>query len=476
MNNKVTVLFVPFLMSLSLASGQQVTFETREFFPEDGLNNDQFGSSSAIFGVTAVIGSPADDNNGTNSGSAYVFNTSTGQQLQQLIPDDGAAVDEFGSSIAISGGTVVIGAPGDDDNGSNSGSVYLFNASTGQQIRKITPADGATNDMFGTSVAILGNTIVIGAPGDDGVASGAGSVYVFNTNGQQRRELFASDGDFLDGFGSSVGISTNSIVVGAFGNDELGSNAGSAYVFDVGSFQQLQQLFAADGSAGDQFGTSIAIFGNTAIVGAIGDDDNGSNSGSAYLFDARLGVQTAKLSPLGGAAGDLFGVSVGISGDTAVVGARMNDTNGSNSGSAYTFQTTNNGFNIGRQLSQLLPSIPVVSIQLGTSVAISTSNSIVVGAPQTPFGVNGSGNAFFYSGTPLPPPPPPPSPPALEVEITQGSALTFATVNEFKYILESSFDEESWTATGQVLTGDGEEQTFCFEPLAGQFFRVVRAE
>ena len=160
-----------------------------------------------------------------------------GDQLFQLLPDDGAAGDVFGISVAISGTTTIVGAHRDDDNGMDSGSAYLFDISdpaNPTQLLKLLPDDGATHHDFGVSVAISGATAIVGADRDD----------------------------------------------------DNGNASGSAYLFDTTTGRQIAKLLPDDGAAGDWFGISVAISGATAIVGAIDDNDNGNNSGSAYLFDA----------------------------------------------------------------------------------------------------------------------------------------------------------------------------------------------
>ncbi|MFT6041944.1 MAG: hypothetical protein ACI9C2_002121, partial [Gammaproteobacteria bacterium] len=161
----------------------------------DGAAGDRFGDSVSISGTTAIVGADRDDDNGFNSGSAYLFDTVTGLQLAKLLPSDGAASDHFGISVSISGTTAIVGAYGDDDNGSASGSVYLFDTVTGLQLAKLLPSDGAAGDRFGFSVSISGTTAIVGAYGDDdnGSGSGSGSAFLFDTvTGLQIAKLLPS--------------------------------------------------------------------------------------------------------------------------------------------------------------------------------------------------------------------------------------------------------------------------------------------
>ncbi len=233
-------------------------------------------------------------------------NADLGDQLAKLLPDDGAAIDLFGNSVAISGAIVIVGARGDDDNGDFSGSAYLFDISdpaNPAQIAKLLADDGAALDEFGVSVAISGAIVIVGAPADDDNGSQSGSAYLFDTaTGRQIAKLLPDDGAAGDLFGISVAISGATVIVGAWHDDDNGSNSGSAYLFDTTSGEQIAKLLAKDGAAGDTLGLSVAISDTTAIVGARLDDDNGGSSGSAYLFDTTTGRQIAKLLANDGAA------------------------------------------------------------------------------------------------------------------------------------------------------------------------------
>ena len=378
-----------------------IATETAKLLPDDGAVEDFFGSSVAMSGTTVIVGAFGEDDNGISSGSAYLFDTTTGQQIAKLLPSDGAAYDGFGSSVAISGTTAIVGASGDDDNGNNSGSAYLFDTTTGRQIAKLLPSDGAAWDQFGTSVAISGTTAIVGAAWDNDVDNGSqsGSAYLFDTTtGQQIAKLLPNDGAPSDFFGTSVAISGTTAIVGAHGNDDNGNYSGSAYLFDTFTGQQIAKLLPSDGAAYDFFGRSVAISGTTtAVVGAHGDDDNGNNSGSAYLFDTTTGRQIAKLLPCDGAWDNFFGGSVAINGDVALVGAWGVDDVGyiSISGSAYLFDTT-----AGRQITKLLPSDGAADKSYGGSVAISDAAAIV-GAESDDDNGSRSGSAYLFDSSAL---------------------------------------------------------------------------
>ncbi len=169
---------------------------------DDGAAGDAFGYSVAISGATAIVGAWRDDDNGEYAGSAYLFDTTTATQIAKLLPDGGATGDWFGFSVAISGSTAIVGAYLDGDNGVCSGSAYLFDTTPGQQIAKLLPDDGAVEDRFGLSVAISGATAIVGAYLDDDNGTQSGSAYLFNTTtGLQTAKLLADDGAAADWFG-----------------------------------------------------------------------------------------------------------------------------------------------------------------------------------------------------------------------------------------------------------------------------------
>ena len=236
----------------------------------------------------------------------YVYNTD-GTGEVKIIASDGAADDYFGISVAIQGDKIIVGAQGDDDAGSNSGSVYVYNTDGTGEV-KITASDGAADDYFGYSVAISDTHIAVTAQGDDDAGSSSGSVYVYNLDGTGELKIIASDGAADDYFGTSVAISGTKVVVGARGDDDAGSSSGSVYVYNLDGTGE-QKIQASDGAANDLFGWSVAIQGDKVIVGARGDDDSGSDSGSVYVYNLD-GSGEQKITASDGAESDWFGSSV----------------------------------------------------------------------------------------------------------------------------------------------------------------------
>jgi hypothetical protein len=318
------------------------TVDETKFSRGDAAAFDYFGYSVAISGTTAIGGSWWDDDNAFDSGSAYLFDTTTGNETLKLTASDAAANDWFGWSVGIDGTTAIVGSRLDDEAGTDSGSAYLFDTTTGNETFKLTASDGAGSDQFGYSVGIDGTTAIVGAFADDDAGNNSGSAYLFDTiNGTQIAKLTANDAGANDWFGDSVAISGTTAIVGSPLDDDNGTNSGSAYLFDVTTGDQLAKLTASDAAANDNFGNSVAISGNIAIVGSQLDDDNGGDSGSAYLFDVSAPTtptQIAKLTASDGAESDNFGNSVAIDGTTVVVSSPSDDDGGFNSGSAYIYE------------------------------------------------------------------------------------------------------------------------------------------
>jgi hypothetical protein len=314
----------------------------------DGQVVDLFGSSVAIDADTAVVGSFANNGAGVDSGAVYVFTRtgSTWTQQAKLLAADGAAGDGFGSSVAIDGDTIVVGAAFDDDGGGDSGSAYVFTrtGTTWTQQEKLLAVDAAAADNFGQSVAVAGDTAVIGSPYDDNVDVDSGSVYVFTRSAAtwtQQAKVVAGDASAGDLLGSSVGISPDTLVAGAPRDDDGGIDSGSAYVFtSTGTTWGLQsKLLASDAAGGAGFGSSVGVDGLTLAVGAPTAGAAGSQSGSAYAFH-RTGATWPELTKLAAddnASGDQFGNSIAISGTIIAIGANLDDDKGINSGSAYVF-------------------------------------------------------------------------------------------------------------------------------------------
>ena len=377
-------------LALPASLSAQIIYQDIKVIAADGALGDQFGHAVAVSGTIAVIGAEFDDDNAPSSGSAYLFDTTTGAQLAKLL-HTGSWSGRFGSSVAIDGDTVLIGAPYQSAQ-NYSGAVYIFDAATGTQIDRITRLDPTSSDNLGYSVAVSGTTGLVGAVGHYQGGPRAGAAFLLDTTtGSLTHTFVASDAAAEDQFGYSVAIDGDLAVVGAPYHDHNGTNSGGAYLFNVSTQTLIAELLPTDGAANDFFGTGVAIRGGIAVVGASQNDDNGLNSGSAYLFDTTTGAQIAKLLPNDGATDDRFGYDVAIDGDLVVVGAHFNDDLGADSGSAYLFDATT-----GAQIAKILPTDGAAGdfFARGAAVAISGTTA-VVGAYGDDDNGSGSGAAYF---------------------------------------------------------------------------------
>ncbi|CAA9404888.1 MAG: hypothetical protein AVDCRST_MAG74-1856 [uncultured Pyrinomonadaceae bacterium] len=371
-----------------------------------GQPTKSFGESVAISGDTAIVGAPL-SNFGPNveQGMAFIFVKNGASWTQQglLLASDGALFDNFGSSVAISGNTAIVGAEMDDVNGvTNQGSVYVFvrNGNSWTLQTRLTAPDGAADDRFGGAVAFNGAALVVGASGDDvnsNINQGSAYVYAQVGNGWNFLEhIFATDGAATDFFGGSVSISGITIIVGAASADINSNNSqGAAYIFSSAGngFEQQAKLVAPDGAASDSFGNGVSIFENTAIVGAYLDDiGTNNNQGSAYVYVKNGNVWTlqAKLFAADGALVNEFGGSVSISYNKIIIGAERNG----NIGAAYVFVRNSGTWKL---QNKLVPADGVTNDNFGASVAIS-GNNVIVGADRDDIGNNADqGSAYLFN-------------------------------------------------------------------------------
>jgi len=386
----------------------------------DGDIGQRYGTAVAISGGTLLSGAPYQRSGaGEEAGSAYVYVLSTGSwSLQQkLSAGDGASRDVFGLSVAASGSSVLAGAPYDDTaSGIDSGSAYVFlrSGSTWVSQARLTASTAAANDYFGTSVALAGDYAVVGAPQIDPEQEvesvrGPGKAYAFQRTGtawSASQSLVPTDAQANDDFyGRSVAVSGGSAVVGAPRHDPVARvNAGAAYVFveSSGVWSNQAKLLPSDSTADDQFGFAVALSGETALVGAPLDNSPSVDAGSAYAFVRSAGVwtQQQKLTATGAATLDDFGRSVSISGDTALVGSPLDDVGlVVDTGSAYVFLRT--GL-VWAQQARLNATGTLDGDGFGESVVIE-GNTALIGAPSDDLealsGLNeGSATVFIRTG------------------------------------------------------------------------------
>ena len=349
--------------------------------------DDEMGRAVSFEGNLGVFGAHRDDEGGDFAGAVFLFDLQTGEQTGKLIASDPGTFDGFGQNVGISNNTIIVASPLNDIDGERVGSAYLFNATTGVEITKLTSPTPHADDRFGFDVGVHGSTAIVTAAAESTVGDGFGAAYLFDvaTPGQMTR-ITASDAASARSFGWSVAMDDTRALVGAPNTD----GGGAAYVFDTSTSQELLKLTASDRETGDSFGISVALSGNVAIVGAYNDDGGGSENGAAYLFDLKTGTQLHKLTASDRNSQDDFGASVGILGNIAIVGAPHDDSTSSSTGSAYLFDVAT-----GIQLGKLTSSDQFTSGWFGYSVALK-DNVALIGAPRDWEGDVDAGAVFMF--------------------------------------------------------------------------------
>lgn len=452
--NRILFLFTFFFTTVVSA---QIYTEVKKVVAADRADSDRLGWSVDISGNYAIVGAYGDDFGefDPNMGSAYIFEKAGVADwtfVQKITNSDQDDYDRFGWSVAIDGDYAIIGAYGEDhdtDDGaslSKAGSAYIFHRGgdgVWSEMQKIVADDRAEDDEFGWSVDISGTTAIVGAHFEDqDVAGGSylfnsGSVYIYDLSGgvwTQTQKIVASDRaedmadpgdpDLADQFGHSVAIDGDYLIIGAYGQDlDAGggsalNEAGAAYVFERsgGVWTEVNKLVNSDRETEDQFGYSVTISGNFAVVGANEEDENVgggstlSNAGSVYFFERNItGVweEQQKIVASDRSTGDRFGWDVNLSGDELVVGAaRCNsdeddDASLPDAGAGYGFELDGDtGEWI--QVNKMDASDRQNDDKLGISVGVS-DGTIIMGAYQQDFNEDGmieitdGGAAYFYS-------------------------------------------------------------------------------
>jgi hypothetical protein len=406
----ILVLCAATIASADYTQRQKITSEPR------GVGA-QFGNAVAVDGNTMVVSAQFDGTTASQAGAAFVytFNGTTWTQQARLLASDGAVADKFGTSVAISGDTIVVGAFNANAPLSNSGAAYVFvrSGTTWTQQQKLTASDATADDQFGFSVAITGDVVAVGAnhadfPGN----SEAGAVYRYSRTGttwtQVQRLNPQAQVILGDHLGDSMAMSGNRLVVGASGDDTPQTAAGAVYVFaDNGSTYGLEQkLTIPDGSNGDQFGFSVDIDGTTIVGGAKEDTTvvGQVGIGAAYVFEfsgSSWSLQQ-KLLASDGLAFDRFGYSTAVRGDTVAVGAREDDTAaGPDTGSQYIFTRTGT---VWAQTQKLLPTDSFNGDRFGVSSTFTGTGDLVIGAAEKALtNPNGQGAVYAFHQTVLRP-------------------------------------------------------------------------
>lgn len=447
------------VLFVSLFSSAAGPIYAQQLEASDGAAGDLFGNNSSIAGDLGVVGAYSNDAIDSDSGSAYVFrnlNTVTGTITEsvRLSPTDGAENDWFGYSTAVSNNTALVGS-------FRSLSAYLFRgvdtaSGTLNESAILAPTDPVAAIGFGTTISIDGNTALVGASRDLVGGIRPGSVYVYHdldtASGtiNESLKLIASDGSNSEFFGSSVSLSGGTALVGRYGDSETAFQAGSAYVFrnvDVATGTKTEQvkLLASDGQSNDRFGSSVSLSGSRGIVGTA--HFSSDVEGSAYFFKdltftSGTITETAKLIASDGQPGDDFGMSVGISGQTAIVGAKRDEFSQDNVGSAYLYTNLDSASGETIEAFKVFASDGADGDSFGSSVSID-GDRFLIGAS----GKN-AGRGMAYTGT-----------------VSSMSTLDFgntsAVIDGLSFRSKTDWIIGNTTVDNHVLLADGNSATFA---------------
>ncbi|MEL6496921.1 MAG: GC-type dockerin domain-anchored protein [Planctomycetota bacterium] len=364
------------------ASAQILNEDVKLPLPAGITGGEQFGHNVAIEGDVAVVGSLFDNARGDESGSAFVYDANTGVLVSRILGNDTASDDGFSDGIAISNGLIYVGAPENEANGRQSGRTYIFQSGSNAQIDVLDPerivfvGEDPVGAAFGWSVDAADGFIAVGSPGDvEGANGGGGAVYIYNETTRTRvGKFFASDAGFADNMGRRVATASGRVLASSPFDDDNGTDAGAVYLFDAATGQEITKIVPDDVVSRDQFGLAIAADGETIVAGAPFADGDGTSAGAVYLFDLQSGAQIGTLRPDDIAPGDQFGRAVAIDGDLIVVASRTADPQGSASGKVYAFDRVT-----GNQIAVVLPSDGAAGDVFGNAVAVS-GRRVLVGA------------------------------------------------------------------------------------------------
>ncbi len=452
-----------------------LVFHALHFRVESATSNasagDFFGSSISISGDTLAVGASSSGEGST--GEVYVFTRSGGDWVQQALlkASTPGANDLFGSSVSISGDTLAVGALLEDSSGTginsgldgdnltvNSGAVYVFTRNAGEWSLQayIKASNTDAGDQFGSSVSISGDTLAVGAIGEDSSGTGinsslggnnlamsSGAVYVFTRNARewsQQAYIKASNTDVSDNFGSSVSISGDTLAIGApledssaisvsidgtGETDNFTENSGAVYIFHRSDTDWFQEAYIKpfNTDADDIFGLDVSMSNDYLAVSAVGEDSNGSginggsqldnsnaSSGAVYVFSRKIPtwVQKAYIKAFNSDAGDVFGSSISLNGENLAVSAVSEGSDGTgvnngsegvnntpSSGAAYIFSLVGPAW---VQQAYIKPSNTDSNDEFGNSVSI-LGDTLVVSAPgEDSGGVSQGDNSFSDAG------------------------------------------------------------------------------
>ncbi len=359
-------------------------------------NGDVFGNRSTIVGNDLIVSVPSDGGAGFFTGTVYIFDILTGNlkiEINNPTPQFG---DSFGSSIDVIGNNLIISAPSDNTGASASGSIYIYDATTGALLHTINNPTPQFLDSFGNDIKILGNNIIVTVNNDDTGATDAGSIYIYDVNTGSLLHTINNPtpevGDKFGRNGSLIGsgsIIVDNILIVSVENDDTGAtDAGSIYVYDIMTGALLQTINNPTPEAGDKFGGSsrfdakpFQVTANNLIVGAESDNTGATNAGSIYIYDITTGGLLHTISNPTPETDDLFGEYFLIEENTLIVSVENDNTSASNGGVVYIYDIST-----GTLLAEINNPIPEADSNFGSNIKIIGDDNILIQAESSTFG------------------------------------------------------------------------------------------
>tara|TARA_R110000744_G_scaffold116348_9_gene217571 strand:- start:2359 stop:3798 length:1440 start_codon:yes stop_codon:yes gene_type:complete len=363
-----------YITSISVA---QIVSDSAILYDLRMQNGNEFGHAMAIDGDLIVASGVRARATGSNfpTGVVYVIDSSTNLIVSELFPPEHKYESLFGWSVDIDGNLVVVGARDSDTRGNLAGSAYLFNGNTGDLLFELIPSISEDLDKFGTSVAISDGLIAIGSRRS---LNDHGRVHLFSAfTGEELLILHSPNPSPNDIFGGAVEFHDDFLAVGSAGSDVVLENAGAVYVFSTTNFELIHTVTPSDFDLefGRGFGVAISAHSGIMAVSAIFDHDQRSRSGAVYLYDIQSGNELRKIKSETPLEGQHFGISIHLSKDMLVVGARDNYF-GHNSGIVYMMSRHS-----GKQLARLAPDDGRQEYYIGQSVVATDGYEVWAGAP-----------------------------------------------------------------------------------------------
>jgi|GEM_PF-2256943 len=371
---------------------------------DDGQSYDYFGNSVALDNGYAIVGASWDDDGGYDSGAAYIFKQEDESWIQQikLTADDAQDSDMFGCSVSISGYYAAVGARyADTSAGSYAGAVYIFKKDGESWIQqaRIATDDGVNEQIFGAAVCIRGDLLIVGAPGDSEYDQSSGAAYIYKRNGSDwifQSKIYPSNPRYLGSFGTSVGIKGDNTVI-------VGASRYSAYIFEYNGSEWIEQSTLSGGGSSSNFGSSVSIDGDYAVIGDYGYDSllyNLKDSGASFIagFSDSIWFEDRMLEPEDIGASDKFGYSVCIKGKYIIAGATGDDDGNSNAGAAYVYKgelDDNGAITSWTVKSKLIAPDPEANDSFGSSLCLNDGYAIIGSTGDDDNGAS-SGSAYIY--------------------------------------------------------------------------------